>query len=304
MSWLRGVPGIGLSFYAAVNLSRCGWSSTVLTTGGQLADAKSVQTEVNEEEVDFLDQTPEQFFQGYQPYVKVEGFEVWRRRRPSNTALMKTQAQVEKTHTASAIYEYRALGRIPRSSPDLVLCAWLDMQFRQTWDKHILFTKMVEPAASLNKSLDRSDVQSNVSVDDIVHQRATMLRELHVSPVLYHHGTRYPFPLSHREYVYSVHVRQIRSPHSLTTSISCTSLPSTIPPYSRGLVRVDHYVQRMDLRADKDGGTLIAMHYFDDPKGRIPAFVVDWAARWGVPGFIRGVEKACGVYGKYLMNNT
>ncbi|TPX66571.1 hypothetical protein SpCBS45565_g04390 [Spizellomyces sp. 'palustris'] len=293
MSWRLRVPGIGLTLYAAVNLTRCGCSSTLLTTEGQLgADAKSVHkaTKANDEDLNFLDQTPEQFFQGFQPYVKVEGFEVWRRRGPSNTALMKTQTQLEKPHTTSAIYEYRALGRIPRSSPDLVLCAWLDMQFRQTWDKHILFAKMVEPAASLaTKSLDRSDVKSSVSVDDIVHQRATMLRELHLSPVLYHHGTRYPFPLSHREYVYSVHVRQIRLPQSLTTSISCTSLPSTIPPYSRGLVRVDRYVQRMDLRADKDGGTLIAMHYFDDPKGRIPAFVADWAAKWGVPGFIREI---------------
>jgi len=40
----------------------------------------------------------------------------------------------------------------------------------------------------------------------------------------------------------------------------------------------------------------VYMHYYDNPRGMIPAVVVNWAAKTGVPAFLSTLEEACKNY--------
>lgn len=42
--------------------------------------------------------------------------------------------------------------------------------------------------------------------------------------------------------------------------------------------------------------SLVFMYYFDNPGGQIPSWVVNWAAKNGVPNFLKDMVKACQNY--------
>ncbi|KAJ8036397.1 Phosphatidylcholine transfer protein [Holothuria leucospilota] len=41
------------------------------------------------------------------------------------------------------------------------------------------------------------------------------------------------------------------------------------------------------------------MHYYDNPKGLIPTWLINWAAKTGVPAFLDSMTKACMGYKEY-----
>ncbi|XP_072339984.1 phosphatidylcholine transfer protein [Scyliorhinus torazame] len=108
---------------------------------------------------------------------------------------------------------------------------------------------------------------------------------------------KYPFPLSNRDYVYR------RERHDLDVGgrkiwvIVAKCVPGL--PAKSGIIRVEDYHQTMALESDGKKGTKVFMHYFDNPGGMIPAFVINWAAKSGVPSFLKEMQKACANYPEY-----
>ncbi|XP_041940780.1 phosphatidylcholine transfer protein isoform X3 [Alosa sapidissima] len=69
-----------------------------------------------------------------------------------------------------------------------------------------------------------------------------------------------------------------------------------------GVIRVKDYKQSLAIESDGNCGTKVFMNYFDNPGGMIPTWLVNWAAKSGVPGFLTDMQKACNNYQNYCKN--
>uniref|UniRef100_A0A1A8M807 Phosphatidylcholine transfer protein n=1 Tax=Nothobranchius pienaari TaxID=704102 RepID=A0A1A8M807_9TELE len=69
-----------------------------------------------------------------------------------------------------------------------------------------------------------------------------------------------------------------------------------------GVLRVRDYKQSFALESDGAAGTKVFMNYFDNPGGTIPTWLVNWAAKSGVPGFLKDMQKACSGYKHYYQH--
>lgn len=56
------------------------------------------------------------------------------------------------------------------------------------------------------------------------------------------------------------------------------------------------------MESDGGCGTKVFMNYFDNPGGMIPTWLVNWAAKKGVPGFLTDMQEACSNYSNYCQN--
>ncbi|KAG9343703.1 hypothetical protein JZ751_013081 [Albula glossodonta] len=94
---------------------------------------------------------------------------------------------------------------------------------------------------------------------------------------------KYPFPLSNRD-IWVV----LAQSHTVS---QC--------PEKSGVLRVKDYKQSLAIECDGSSGTKMFMNYFDNPGGMIPTWLVNWAAKSGVPGFLTDMQKACKNYPEY-----
>eukprot|EP00794_Sanderia_malayensis_P003302 gene3302-3787_t len=72
----------------------------------------------------------------------------------------------------------------------------------------------------------------------------------------------------------------------------------SIPP-KRKVIRVNDYHQFMVLQDTTKNTTQAYMHYYDNPKGMLPTWLINWAAKTGVPSFLKSMKKACDNYEEY-----
>jgi len=69
----------------------------------------------------------------------------------------------------------------------------------------------------------------------------------------------------------------------------------TLPEKSK-VIRVNDYKQFLIIQEDKDKRTRAFMHYYDNPGGSIPTWLINWAAKKGVPSFLSEMITACSKY--------
>ncbi|XP_071240787.1 phosphatidylcholine transfer protein-like [Salvelinus alpinus] len=81
------------------------------------------------------------------------------------------------------------------------------------------------------------------------------------------------------------------------------SSPQSPLPEKSGVQRVNDYKQTVAMESDGACGTKVFMNYFDNPGGNIPTWLVNWAAKSGVPAFLTDMQKACGNYSNYCQKN-
>ncbi|KAG9461376.1 hypothetical protein GDO78_017073 [Eleutherodactylus coqui] len=67
-------------------------------------------------------------------------------------------------------------------------------------------------------------------------------------------------------------------------------------PEKSGIIRVNGYKQSLAIESDGNGGCRVFMYYFDNPGGMIPSWLINWAAKSGVPNFLKDMQKACEGY--------
>ncbi|XP_043091386.1 phosphatidylcholine transfer protein isoform X4 [Puntigrus tetrazona] len=114
---------------------------------------------------------------------------------------------------------------------------------------------------------------------------------------------KYPLPLSNRDYVYVRERRDLDVGGRKICVVLAKSSSVSQCPEKKGVIRVRDYKQSLAMESDGSGGTKVFMNYFDNPGGMIPAWLVNWAAKTGVPGFLTDMTKACGNYSSYCSNS-
>ncbi|KAF9365451.1 hypothetical protein BGX34_009976 [Mortierella sp. NVP85] len=197
-----------------------------------------------------------------------------------------------RTMPNTALYEYKALGHYPDVPSDLLADVFTDLEYRKTWDKNMVGFKRLEHG-------------------------------------VIHYTTKFPWPLSPREYFYELTVHEPKEGHfcvssqtvgktrapdgtlqnlhstnnykSMVTLVPPMTSSSTgsghkmfkLPPLNKS-VRVEEYRQDVVMVPSEDGkGCYVWFGYFDDPKGHIPSSIVNWATKSGIPGFLKAIQDAC-----------
>ncbi|XP_032823272.1 phosphatidylcholine transfer protein isoform X1 [Petromyzon marinus] len=165
----------------------------------------------------------------------------------------------------SGLYEYKVFGDLPDAGPQLYADVYMDLQYRRTWDSYV-------------KELYERD---------------------HAGEKVVYWEVKYPFPLSNRDYVYTRERREIEVGGQTVWVVVAKSanVPGIVE--KAGVVRVADYQQSLALTSNGKHGTKVFMHYYDNPGGMIPSWLINWAAKSGVPAFLTDMQKACRGYRDY-----
>lgn len=127
----------------------------------------------------------------------------------------------------SALKEYKVLGTFPDLPVRYLLRAYTDLDLRKTWD-----TNMASWSPLPNHRL--------------------------------HFITKFPWPLSPRDYVYELRVQEFKDG---VVCINGNSVFDETMPEKAGTVRVEEFRQDVVIQPTEDGrGCNIWFGYFDDPK--------------------------------------
>lgn len=162
----------------------------------------------------------------------------------------------------TGLYEYKVLGTMAGCPADLCAEVYMDLTYRKSWDSYV-------------KELHEKDFEG---------QRAIYWE------------VKYPFPLSNRDYVYIRERKDLEVGNRKIHVILARSAPDTPCPEKSGVIRVKDYKQSLAIESDGASGTRMFMNYFDNPGGNIPTWLINWAAKSGVPGFLKDMQKACNDY--------
>ncbi|XP_038563315.1 phosphatidylcholine transfer protein [Micropterus salmoides] len=165
----------------------------------------------------------------------------------------------------TGLYEYKVFGVLTTCTPELCADVYMDLTYRKDWDNYV-------------KELYEKDFNGQTAI---------------------YWEVKYPFPLSNRDYVYVRERRDLEVEGRKIWVILARSSPETQCAEKSSVLRVKDYKQSLALESDGACGTKIFMNYFDNPGGSIPTWLVNWAAKSGVPGFLTDMKKACSNYNSY-----
>ncbi|KAM4664063.1 phosphatidylcholine transfer protein isoform 2-T2 [Discoglossus pictus] len=162
----------------------------------------------------------------------------------------------------SGLYEYKTYGILEGCSPELCADVYVDLDYRKQWDQFV-------------KALH----------EDTSGQGKTIYWEV-----------KYPFPLSNRDYVYVRERRDLEIEGRKIYVILAKSVSVPHCPEKSGIIRVNGYKQSLAIESDGKNGCKIFMYYVDNPGGMIPSWFINWAAKSGVPAFLKDMQEACHSY--------
>ncbi|XP_077475041.1 phosphatidylcholine transfer protein [Stigmatopora argus] len=165
----------------------------------------------------------------------------------------------------TGLYEYKVWGSLNGCQAEMCADVYMDLTYRKRWDSYV-------------KELTEREIDG----------RAAIYWEV-----------KYPFPLSNRDYLYVREQRVLDVDGRKIWVILARSWPEASYPEKNGILRVQDYKQTVAMEADGQTGTRVFMNYFDNPGGMIPTWLVNWAAKSGVPGFLTDMKKACADYPLY-----
>ncbi|XP_077690168.1 phosphatidylcholine transfer protein isoform X3 [Eretmochelys imbricata] len=164
----------------------------------------------------------------------------------------------------SGLYEYKIFGGLADCPPELLADVYMDLDYRKQWDQYV-------------KEL----------CEKIYDEKRIIYWEV-----------KYPFPLSNRDYVYIRERRDMEVDGRKIWVMLAKSMSLPQCPEKPGIIRVNSYVQSLVLESDGKTGSKVYMYYFDNPGGMIPSWLINWAAKSGVPAFLKDLQKACFNYCK------
>ncbi|XP_026942920.1 phosphatidylcholine transfer protein [Sagmatias obliquidens] len=164
----------------------------------------------------------------------------------------------------TGVYEYKVFGFLEDCSPDLLADVYMDLDYRKQWDQYV-------------KELYEKECNGEAVV---------------------YWQVKYPFPMSNRDYVYVRHRRELDHEGQKIHVILAQSTSVPQFPEKSGVIRVKQYKQSLAIQSDGKRGSKVFMYYFDNPGGQIPSWLINWAAKKGVPNFLKDTTKACQNYHK------
>uniref|UniRef100_A0A8B9BNI8 Phosphatidylcholine transfer protein n=1 Tax=Anser brachyrhynchus TaxID=132585 RepID=A0A8B9BNI8_9AVES len=164
----------------------------------------------------------------------------------------------------SGLYEYKIFGGLADCPPKLCADVYMDLDFRKQWDQYV-------------KEL----YEKTYDGEKIIYWEV-----------------KYPFPLSNRDYVYIRECQEMDFDGRKIWVVLARSVSVPQCPEKPGIIRVKSYKQSLAIESDGKTGSKVYMYYFDNPGGMIPSWLVNWAAKSGVPAFLKDMQKACRNYSK------
>lgn len=162
----------------------------------------------------------------------------------------------------TGLYKYKVFGVLKDCPPALLADVYMDLDYRKQWDQYV-------------KELYEKECDGKIVV---------------------YWEVKYPFPMSNRDYVY---IRQRRDLDMEGRKIHVVLAQSTsVPQFAErpDVIRVKGYKQSLAIESDGKKGSKVFMYYFDNPGGQIPSWLINWAAKNGVPSFLNDMAKACKTY--------
>ncbi|KAM5135981.1 phosphatidylcholine transfer protein [Mantella aurantiaca] len=159
----------------------------------------------------------------------------------------------------TGLYEYKIYGGLVDCPADLLSDVYMDLEYRKQWDANV-------------KALQ----EENSEEGKVIYWEV-----------------KYPFPLSNRDYVYVRERRDLDECGRKIFVILAKSVSGPHWPEKSGIIRVNGYKQSLAIESDGKNGCKIFMCYFDNPGGMIPLWLINWAAKSGVPNFLKDMQKAC-----------
>jgi hypothetical protein len=156
-----------------------------------------------------------------------------------------------------------------------------------------------------NTPPDVSNIKTGFFLCEHADQRLHKLVQLHSDPNHYHYAIKMPFPLATRDYVYTLRTWTDSSTHRLVEGMAN---PHSSKPEIKGTVRIEDFYQQIAVKSvqgpDGNEACMLAMRYYDNPRGSIPTVVLNFAAQKGVPSFIHGLVAACQKYEAWLKSSS
>jgi hypothetical protein len=152
-----------------------------------------------------------------------------------------------KYREESGLYEYKTFGEMADLDPEMCAQVYVDWEYRRVWDSYII---------NLHPIKDRT----------------TGLEGLYWC-------VDYPWPLSDRDYTFIRDFKIVEVEGVRTYAVMAKSHPFPDEPERSGVVRVDTFQQSCVMQSDGNTGSKAFMHYYDNPKGMIPSWVINWAAK-------------------------
>lgn len=166
----------------------------------------------------------------------------------------------------SGLYQYKVYGILDDVLPDVCAQVYMDLEYRKQWDSYV-------------NELFETDVDGK--------------------SLIYWH-VNFPWPMSHRDYVYARSLKEMEYNGKKVWVVLARSEVTPSIPEKDGIIRVDDYLQSCALTTDGKVGSKAFMKYYDNPKGSIPTWLINWGAKTGVPGFLTMMQAACRSYPEYL----
>ncbi|XP_058025406.1 phosphatidylcholine transfer protein isoform X1 [Ahaetulla prasina] len=164
----------------------------------------------------------------------------------------------------SGLYEYKIYSKLTDCSPELCADVYMDLNYRTKWDQYV---KNVREKTQDGKTAIYWEV-------------------------------KFPFPLANRDYVFVRERQDMELDGQKIYVILAKSVNTVKFSEKPGIVRVKNFRQGVAFASDGKKGCKVFMTYFDDPGGKLPSWVVNWAAKTGVPNFLKDMQKACQSYRK------
>ncbi|XP_033118245.1 phosphatidylcholine transfer protein-like [Anneissia japonica] len=171
-----------------------------------------------------------------------------------------------KYKESSGLYEYKTFGVLEGISPDICAKVYTDLEYRKEWDKY---------AKELYE-----------------------FKEGEVTGIYW--NVNFPFPMYNRDYVFVRETKEFDLDGRHIWVVLGKSAPFESVRERSRTIRVDDFQQSMCMTSDGGSGTKALMHYYDNPKGMLPTWLINWAAKTGVPNFISDMKKHCEKYPEYL----
>ncbi|XP_074870464.1 phosphatidylcholine transfer protein [Carettochelys insculpta] len=159
----------------------------------------------------------------------------------------------------SGLYSYKIFGGLADCPPELCADVYMDLDYRKQWDQYV----------------------------------KELCEKTYNGKRIIYWEVKYPFPLSNRDYVYIRERRDMDIGGRKIWVVLANSVSLPEFPEKPGIIRVKSYEQSLVLESDGKTGSKVYMYYFDNPGGMIPSWLINWAAKSGVPAFLKDMQKAC-----------
>ncbi|CAF1452492.1 unnamed protein product [Adineta ricciae] len=174
----------------------------------------------------------------------------------AQTSEVKVYRRIDE---ATKAIRYKCYSHIPDVTPEVFYRVALDIEYRLVWDKYLKEARVI-----------------NDGEKEGIHWEIIM-----------------PLFIDNRDYTY---VREygeydVDTRHFYYAMTRCEPFKN-VPPKKK-VVRIETCQTQTVLCSDGDKGLKSVFVYYEDPRGNIPKALWSWAAKFGVPMYVKLTHNAC-----------